>query len=43
MGETLYIGGARDKFDVDGNLTDDATREGLGRWMAGFAEFVAGS
>ncbi|MCK5273579.1 MAG: NAD(P)H-dependent oxidoreductase [Alphaproteobacteria bacterium] len=41
MGATLYVGGARDKFDVGGSLTDSHTREALAGWMAGFADFVA--
>jgi len=41
MGATLHVGGARDKFDEGGTLTDAATREALAKWMAGFAEFVA--
>lgn len=41
MGATLYVGGARTKFDEGGTLTDAATREALAKWMAGFAEFVA--
>jgi len=41
MGGTLYVGGARDKFDEGGTLTHAATREALAKWMAGFAEFVA--
>lgn len=41
MGATLHVGGARDKFDEGGTLTDAATREALTKWMAGFAEFVA--
>lgn len=42
LGATLYVMGARDKFDEGGTLTDAATRERLAGWMAGFAEFVAG-
>lgn len=41
LGATLYVGGARNKFDGDGNLTDHKTRESLADWMTGFAEFVA--
>ncbi len=41
LGGTLYVGGAREKFDGDGNLTDGKTRESLTAWMTGFAEFVA--
>jgi len=41
LGETLYVGGARDKFDEGGTLTDGHTRERLAHWMKGFATFVA--
>ncbi len=41
QGDTLYVGGARDKFDAGGNLTDARTRDRLAAWLAGFAEFVA--
>ena len=41
LGGTLYVGGARDKFDEGGTLTDAATREALAHWMKGFAAFVA--
>lgn len=41
LGASLYVMGARDKFDGDGGLTDEATRERLAGWMAGFAGFVA--
>ncbi|MCK4869151.1 MAG: NAD(P)H-dependent oxidoreductase [Alphaproteobacteria bacterium] len=41
LGSTLFVGGARDKFDEGGTLTDSHTREALAGWMAGFAEFVA--
>ncbi len=41
LGDTLYVGGARDKFDTGGTLTDGATRKRLAGWMAGFAGFVA--
>jgi NAD(P)H-dependent FMN reductase len=41
LAETLYVGGARDKFDEGGSLTDAATRERLAGWMAGFTGFVA--
>ena len=41
MGGTLHVGGARDKFDEGGTLTDSHTREALARWMKGFAAFVA--
>ena len=41
LGASLYVMGARDKFDEGGSLTDAATRERLAGWMAGFAAFVA--
>ena len=41
LGGTLYVGGARGKFDDGGALTDEATRGRLAEWMAGFAAFVA--
>ena len=41
LGATLYVGGARGKFDEGGSLTDGATRDALARWMEGFAAFVA--
>ncbi len=41
LGETLYVGAARGKFDGDGKLTDSAVRDRLTHWMAGFAAFVA--
>ena len=41
LGATLYVMGARGKFDGDGNLTDADTRRRLEKYLAGFAEFVA--
>jgi len=41
LGATLYVGGARDKFDEGGTLTDGATRGHLAQWMDGFAAFVS--
>lgn len=41
LGQTLYVGGARDKFDEGGTLTDSHTRERLAHWIKGFAAFVA--
>ena len=41
LGETLYVGGARGKFDDAGTLTDSAARDRLTHWMAGFAAFVS--
>ena len=40
LGETLYVGAARNKFDEGGSLTDGHTREQLTHWMKGFAAFV---
>jgi len=39
--ETLYVRGAGDLFDDDGNLTDESTRERLGRYLEAFAEAIA--
>jgi NAD(P)H-dependent FMN reductase len=39
-GGLLRISGAEEKFDGDGNLTDEKTRVSLLRYMKGFAEFV---
>ncbi|UCH75208.1 MAG: NAD(P)H-dependent oxidoreductase [Rhodospirillales bacterium] len=41
LGETLYVGEVRGKFDEDRNLTDSALRDRLTHWMAKFAAFVA--
>jgi len=41
LGATLYVGGARGKFEEDGTLTDADTKERLAGWMAVFVEFVA--
>jgi NAD(P)H-dependent FMN reductase len=41
LGGVLYVSGARDKFDAEGNLSDDPTRQRLADWMEGFAAFVA--
>lgn len=38
----LMVSRAGNQFDVDGNLTDESTRERLGEFLAGFSEFVAG-
>jgi len=40
LGATLYVGGARGKFEADGTLNDADTSERLAGWMAGFADFV---
>jgi NAD(P)H-dependent FMN reductase len=39
--ETLYVTGARTRFDEDGRLADDATREQLRAVVAGFAAHCA--
>jgi chromate reductase, NAD(P)H dehydrogenase (quinone) len=36
----VYIGGAKDLFDKDGNLTKDSTKEFLKDFMAAFAKWV---
>ncbi len=38
-GDPYYMAGARDKFDEDGRLTDETSRELLARYVEGFAEF----
>ena len=38
----LMVSRAGNQFDVDGNLTDESTRERLSEFLAGFSEFVAG-
>lgn len=35
-----YIGGAGNMFDADGKLTNDSTREFLGKYMTAFAAWV---
>lgn len=42
FGQRMMVGGAGGAFDASGELTDDAVRERLGQFIAGFAEFVAG-
>ena len=37
-GSTLYVAGARNAFDDEGNLTDEKVRELLERYMTGFCE-----
>lgn len=41
FGNILYVAGARKVFDDAGNLVDEAIRERLQRYMAGFAAFIA--
>ncbi len=36
----LYVSNARDKFDADGNLTDDATREKVVKLVEALAEWT---
>lgn len=38
--QSLYVDGARDKFDATGQLTDAKTRELLERYLVAFAGFV---
>ncbi len=38
--KSLYVRGAGDLFDDDGNLTDAKTRELLGEYLEGFAEEI---
>jgi len=40
-GKLLWVSGAMDKFDDQGNLTDDRVRQQLSSYMSGFAEFVS--
>lgn len=42
FGSLLYIGAAGSLFDGEGNLTDIGTSDRVAKYMAGFAEFVAG-
>ena len=37
----MLVSRAQSVFDADGNLVDDATRQRLGQFLAGFAAFVA--
>lgn len=38
----VFVGGAHQKFDEQGQLTDDVTREYLGKYMSAFQSWVAG-
>lgn len=40
--QSLYVGGAAEVFDDEGNLVDDAIEKLLTRYMSGFSAFVAG-
>jgi NAD(P)H-dependent FMN reductase len=39
-GGLMWVSGAGDKFDPEGNLVDEGTKKKLAGFMAGFAEFV---
>jgi NAD(P)H-dependent FMN reductase len=43
FGERLTVAGARNVFDANGRLTDDAVRAGLASFIESFAEFVDAS
>jgi chromate reductase len=36
----IFVGTAHEKFDTEGNLTDEATLKRLGKWLKAFAEWV---
>ena len=36
----IFVSTAHDKFDAEGNLTDEATRKRLGKWLQSFADWV---
>ena len=36
----IFVGNAQTKFDTDGKLTDEPTREHLMKWLAAFVEWV---
>ena len=38
----MLVARAQSVFDAEGNLTDEATRQRLARFIAGFAAFAAG-
>jgi len=40
-GKLMWISGAMDKFDDEGNLTDDRVRQQLVSYMTGFVEFIS--
>jgi chromate reductase len=37
----ILVARAHEKFDAEGNLTDDVTRRFLGKFLAAFATWVA--
>ena len=37
----MWVSGAMDKFDEEGNLTDDGVKGQLTKYMSGFVAFVA--
>lgn len=39
-GKLLWVSGAMGKFDKEGNLTDEAVKKQLRKYMQGFADFV---
>jgi len=40
-GKLMWVSGAMEKFDENGNLTDDRVRNQLSAYMSGFSEFVS--
>ena len=40
-GRLMWVSGAMTKFDKEGNLTDDKTRQQLTKYMLGFTNFVS--
>jgi hypothetical protein len=36
----IFVSTAHEKFDAEGNLTDEATLKRLGKWLKAFAEWV---
>ena len=40
-GKLMWVSGAMDKFDDEGNLTDDRARQQLVSYMNGFVEFIS--
>jgi hypothetical protein len=40
FGQLLYVGSAGKVFDAGGKLVDDAIRQRLRKYMAGFVAFV---
>ena len=39
-GKLMWVSGAMGKFDKEGNLTDEAVKKQLNKYMQGFADFV---